>query len=196
MANLGEHLHGGAVDGAEIARVREVLLFEEPERQRKLTRFFALLILAAAIATFGLLADSVATVIGAMIVAPLMLPIMGVAFGVGLGDRKIIRNSLTMSILGILTAIAMGFLLTWAIRSLIDVEANTQIMVRTAPRLIDLCAALATGLAYHIVGVERVLERPAVCAFIDWLVEEARAEPAPEVILAPNGLAPAGAQSL
>lgn len=147
MANLGEHLHGGAVDGAEIARVREVLLFEEPERQRKLTRFFALLILAAAIATFGLLADSVATVIGAMIVAPLMLPIMGVAFGVGLGDRKIIRNSLTMSILGILTAIAMGFLLTWAIRSLIDVEANTQIMVRTAPRLIDLCAALATGLA-------------------------------------------------
>ncbi len=147
MTKLGEHLHGGAVDGAEIARVREVLLFEEPERQRKLTRFFALLILAAAIATFGLLADSVATVIGAMIVAPLMLPIMGVAFGVGLGDRKIIQNSLTMSILGILTAIAMGFLLTWTIRSLINVEANTQIMVRTAPRLIDLCAALATGLA-------------------------------------------------
>ncbi|MCB0201097.1 MAG: TIGR00341 family protein [Anaerolineae bacterium] len=147
MARLGVQLHGGVVDDTEIARVREVLLFEEPERQRKLTRFFALLILAAAIATFGLLADSVATVIGAMIVAPLMLPIMGVAFGAGLGDRKIILNSLTMSILGILTAIAVGCLLTWTIRSLVNVEANTQIMVRTAPRLIDLCAALATGLA-------------------------------------------------
>jgi uncharacterized hydrophobic protein (TIGR00271 family) len=147
MAGLREHLHGGPVNDEEIVRVREAILFEEPERQRRLTRFFILLILAAAIATFGLLADSVATVIGAMIVAPLMLPIMGVAFGVGLGDRKIILSSLTTSILGILAAIAIGFLLTWPIRSLIFVEANTQIMVRTAPRLIDLLAALATGLA-------------------------------------------------
>ncbi len=147
MAGFREQLHGGPVTDEEIVRVREAILFEEPDRPRKLTRFFILLILAAAIATFGLLADSVATVIGAMIVAPLMLPIMGVAFGVGLGDRKIILSSLTTSILGIITAIAVGFLLTWAMRSLIYVEANTQIMVRTTPRLIDLLAALATGLA-------------------------------------------------
>jgi uncharacterized hydrophobic protein (TIGR00271 family) len=147
MSNFGEYLHGGAVTVEEIARVRDVLLFEEPERTRKTTRFFALLILAAAIATFGLLADSVATVIGAMIVAPLMLPIMGVAFGVGLGDSKIILNSLVVSILGIATAILLGFVLTWGIRDLIYVESNTQIMTRTAPRLVDLCAALATGLA-------------------------------------------------
>ena len=147
MAGFREQLHGGPVNDEEIVRVREAILFEEPDRPRKLTRFFILLILAAAIATFGLLADSVATVIGAMIVAPLMLPIMGVAFGVGLGDRKIVLSSLTTSILGIITAIAIGFLLTWAMRSLIYVEANTQIMVRTTPRLIDLLAALATGLA-------------------------------------------------
>jgi uncharacterized hydrophobic protein (TIGR00271 family) len=147
MAGFSEQLHGGPVDDQEIVRVREAILFEEPERPRKLTRFFILLTLAASIATFGLLADSVATVIGAMIVAPLMLPIMGVAFGVGLGDRKIILSSLTTSILGILTAIAVGYLLTLPIRSLIFVDANTQIMVRTAPRLIDLLAALATGLA-------------------------------------------------
>ena len=147
MTTIGEHLHGGPVNDDEIKRVREALLFEEPERKRKLTRFFALLILATAIATFGLLGDSIATVIGAMIVAPLMLPIMGVAFGVSLGDRKTILSSLTTSILGIITAISLGFLLTWGIRSLINVDANTQILVRTAPRLIDLCAALATGLA-------------------------------------------------
>ena len=147
MTTIGEHLHGGPVTDDEIKRVREALLFEEPERTRKLTRFFALLILATAIATFGLLADFVATVIGAMIVAPLMLPIMGVAFGVSLGDRKTILSSLTTSILGIITAILLGFVLTWGFRSLVNVDANTQIMVRTAPRLIDLCAALATGLA-------------------------------------------------
>jgi uncharacterized hydrophobic protein (TIGR00271 family) len=147
MTNLAMHLHGGVVDAAEIARVRDALLFEEPERKRKLTRFFSLLILAAAIATFGLLADSVATVIGAMIVAPLMLPIMGLAFSVSLGDRKAITRSLVTSLLGIATAISVGFLLTWWFRSLVNVESNSQIMIRTAPRLIDLCAALATGLA-------------------------------------------------
>ncbi len=140
-------LHGGAVDQAEIARVRETLLFEQPERSRKLTRFFSLLILAAAISTYGLLADSVATVIGAMIVAPLMLPIMGLAFGVSLGDRKAIVRSLTISLLGIGTAILVGFLLTWWFSAIINPEANTQIMSRTSPRLIDLLAALATGLA-------------------------------------------------
>jgi uncharacterized hydrophobic protein (TIGR00271 family) len=147
MARFSEQLHGGPVNDEEIVRVREAILFEDPDRPRKLTRFFILLLLAAAIATFGLLADSVATVIGAMIVAPLMLPIMGVAFGVGLGDRKIILSSLTTSILGIITAIAVGFFLTWFMRSVLYVEANTQIMVRTTPRLIDLLAALATGLA-------------------------------------------------
>ncbi len=45
---------------------------------------------------------------------------------------------------------------------------------------------LQTGLAYHIVGIERVLERPAVHAFVEWLVEEAASEPAPEAVLRPN----------
>lgn len=147
MASLAEHLHGGVVNNEEIERVREALLFEEPERQRKLTRFFCLLVLATTIATFGLMANSVTTVIGAMIVAPLMLPIMGVAFGVGIGDRKIIFSSLITSILGIATAIAVGFLLTWGFRHLIDVETDTEIIKRTTPRLIDLLSALATGLA-------------------------------------------------
>jgi len=113
MNRIGEYIHGGVVDDGEIARVREALLFEEPERKCKLIRFFSLLILAAAIAAYGLLGDSVATVIGAMIVAPLMLPIMGLAFGVSLGDRKSILSSFVTSILGIATAISIGFLLTW-----------------------------------------------------------------------------------
>lgn len=147
MTKLGEYIHGGVVDDDEIARVREALLFEEPERKRKLTRFFLLLILAAVIATFGLLGDSVATVIGAMIVAPLMVPIMGLAFSVSIGDGKAILSSFVTSILGIVTAILVGFLITWGISPLINANLNTQIMTRTAPQLIDLCAALATGLA-------------------------------------------------
>lgn len=147
MSAFSEFFHGGGVDDGEMRRVRDVLLFEQPEQSRKIWRFFMLLVLASAIATYGLLADSIATVIGAMIVAPLMLPIMGLAFGVSLGDRRAIVRSLAISLLGIGTAIAVGFALTRGFSSIVDVEANGQIIGRTSPRLIDLLAALATGLA-------------------------------------------------
>ena len=147
MGAVSDFLHGGAVDDAEIQRVRDALLFEGPTRSRQISRFFMLLILASAISAYGLVSDSVATVIGAMIVAPLMLPIMGLAYGVGLGDRRAIVRSLTISLLGIGTAIAVGWVLTIGFSSVLDVESNSQIMSRTSPRLIDLLAALATGLA-------------------------------------------------
>jgi uncharacterized hydrophobic protein (TIGR00271 family) len=146
MSAIGELLHGGPVDQTEVQRVRDVLLFEEPGLQQRLVRFWCLLILASAIATFGLIADSVATVIGAMIVAPLMLPIMGLAFGISIADRKAVTTSILVAIGGIVTAIGVGYVLSLAWPAL-RLEANSQIMARTSPRLVDLAAALATGLA-------------------------------------------------
>jgi uncharacterized hydrophobic protein (TIGR00271 family) len=132
---------------ADVQRVRDVLLFEEPELRKRLIRFWTLLILASAIATYGLIGDSVATVIGAMIVAPLMLPIMGLAFGISIGDRKAITSSLTVGIGGMLTAITVGYLLALPFSRTLNPENVPQIMARTSPHLVDLLAALATGLA-------------------------------------------------
>jgi uncharacterized hydrophobic protein (TIGR00271 family) len=147
MRSVGDVLHGGAVDEGEIVRIRDVVLFEGPDTAKRLVRFFCLLVLASAIATFGLLGDSVAAVIGAMIVAPLMLPIMGLAFGVSIGDRGAIIRSLLVGIAGIAAAIVVGFLLTLPMARLLHVEGIGQVMLRTSPRLMDLLAALATGLA-------------------------------------------------
>jgi len=147
VASIGEVLHGGPIDASEVQRVRDILLFEEPGLQARLTRFWALLILAASIATFGLLGDSVATVIGAMIVAPLMLPIMGLAFGISIGDSKAIRSSLLVAISGIVLAIGAGYVLSLPYSATVSAMQSTQIISRTAPRLIDFLAALATGFA-------------------------------------------------
>jgi len=147
VARIGELLHGGPVDPDEVARVRETVIFEEPNRSVKLVRFWCLLTLAAAISTFGLLSNSVATVIGAMIVAPLMLPIVGLAFGVSIGDRRAIGTSLLVGIGGILTAIAVGWMLSHVTLPSFDPEQVDQIMIRTSPNMLDLLAALATGLA-------------------------------------------------
>jgi uncharacterized hydrophobic protein (TIGR00271 family) len=144
---VGAVLHGGPVDDNEVKRVRDTLIFEGAVLKRKLVRFFCLLILAASIATFGILGDSLASIIGAMIVAPLMLPIMGLAFSVSIGDRKAVFSSLLVSLGGIITAIAVGFILTIPMASLFHPESIEEIMNRTAPRLMDLLAALVTGLA-------------------------------------------------
>lgn len=82
-----------------------------------------------------------------MIVAPLMLPIMGLAFSISVADVRSIVSSLLVSLGGIATAIAVGWLLAHLLLSSFDPTSNTQIMTRTAPRLVDLMAALATGLA-------------------------------------------------
>jgi uncharacterized hydrophobic protein (TIGR00271 family) len=147
MSAFGKMLHGGPVDQSEITRVRDVVMFEQPDLNRRLIRFGALLILASAIATYGLMGDSVATVIGAMIVAPLMLPIMGLAFSISIADRKGIVTSILVSMAGIATAIVVGFILAQSAGSAFDPTSNAQIMARTSPRLVDLAAALATGLA-------------------------------------------------
>lgn len=145
--SLAETLHGGPVGTEEVSRVRDVLVFEGAQLRPRIVKFLCLLVLAAAIATFGLLGDSVAVVIGAMIVAPLMLPIMGLAFSVGIGDRGAILSSLLVSIAGIVTAVAVGFVLTLPIARVTNPEAIQQVMIRTSPHLLDLMAALATGLA-------------------------------------------------
>ena len=147
LKSVGETLHGGPVDGPEIQRLRDTLLFEEPDLKNRLVRFYCLLVLASAIAAAGLLADSVATVIGAMIVAPLMLPIMGLAFSVSIGDRKAMITSILVGVSGMLTAVAVGYLMVLPFAALIQPETIGQIMARTSPKLMDMLAALATGLA-------------------------------------------------
>lgn len=143
---FGEVVHGGPTDSAEVERVRDVLMFDGPQLRHRLIRFWALLVLASAIATYGLLANSVATVIGAMIVAPLMVPIMGTAFGISIGDRRAVGTSLAVLTGGVMTTVFVGLLLSLPFRAL-DPTTIDQVMIRTAPRLVDLLAALATGLA-------------------------------------------------
>jgi uncharacterized hydrophobic protein (TIGR00271 family) len=146
-ATLAEILHGGPVTAEEVDRVSDTLTFERGRPGPRFLKFAILLLLASAIATFGLLGDSLAVVIGAMIVAPLMLPIMGLAFSISLGDREGMINTLLVSLAGIAMAVAVGFLLTLPLAQLLNPREIQQIMNRTAPHLLDLMAALATGVA-------------------------------------------------
>lgn len=121
------------------------LFIDDGWRGRKSTRFWGLLGLSAAIAAAGVVADSTATVIGAMIVAPLMIPILGSAFAFVLVDRTRLVRSVAFVLGGAALVIAVGVLFSLYIRPPDDFIANGQIDQRITPSLIDLVAALATG---------------------------------------------------
>jgi uncharacterized hydrophobic protein (TIGR00271 family) len=109
-----------------------------------------LLFLAAVIATMGVISDSTATVIGAMIIAPLMTPIMATAAALVMGQvDRAIRASLLVAA-GVAGVILVGWV--WgaiyaATGGFLSFETNSQITGRISPRLIDLVAALASGAA-------------------------------------------------
>lgn len=106
--------------------------------------FFLLLTLSSAIATFGLLANSAPAIIGAMIIAPLMTPIMGLSYGVvQLSWSQIARSSITVT-LGVVLVVAIGYLGG----RLIGIQvAGTEMLSRAFPTLLDLGVAVAAGAA-------------------------------------------------
>ncbi|MGH2597626.1 MAG: DUF389 domain-containing protein [Actinomycetota bacterium] len=125
--------------------MRDQLFFEGADLGRRLTRFWLLLLLAAVIASAGVVGDSTATVIGAMIVAPLMTPILGVVVAVVLADRTNLLRSVGLVIAGAAAVVAVAWLVGLTVDEPILAASNAQVASRVTPRLIDLLAALATG---------------------------------------------------
>ncbi len=112
--------------------------------------FFLLVLLSAVIATLGLLTNSAAVIIGAMLVAPLMSPIIGIGLASLTGDARLFRDSGVALGRGALMAILMAVLLAWGNRYLPFVtlqELPAEVLSRTRPSPIDLTIALAGGMA-------------------------------------------------
>src|SRR5262245_39401559 len=144
-----------AIDAAQAQHMREAVFFEGPEAPRKLSRFWILLVLAAIIASTGVVADSTATVIGAMIVAPLMIPIQGTMLASVLADRANLIRSLTLVVAAAATAVATGFVIALLVPNDVVAATNSQVAARVNPTLLDLVAALATGAVASIALVRR-----------------------------------------
>jgi uncharacterized hydrophobic protein (TIGR00271 family) len=132
----------------DVPQFEAKLFFEGANRRIALERFAVLLLLSTIIATYGVIGDAVATVIGAMIIAPLMRPIMGTTAGLIIGDMKRAARSFLVVVLGVAGVIALAWLITEiTVTRAISFETNSQIIGRISPRLIDLYAALAAGAA-------------------------------------------------
>ncbi len=134
---------------------RDILRFEGKDKAAYWRRFAMLLTLSVVIATMGMLRDSGAVVIAAMLVAPLMSPILGVAAAMVMGWLK---RALSLA----LTVCAAAFLcvfLAWFLVYIADVPRGIlipdQVLARTDPGTEDLIVALAAGVAAAYVQINR-----------------------------------------
>jgi len=124
------------------------LILETVQQSGTPTRsYFILLILSTMIAAFGLVANSTATVIGAMIVAPLMGPILGSAMGLVRADLPLLRESLAAEVLGVVAALATAAALALLVGPENIDLGGSELQGRTRPTLIDMGIGLSAGLA-------------------------------------------------
>ncbi len=106
--------------------------------------YILLIILSAIVVTIGFIRDSEAVVIGAMVIAPMLGPIISTAFASILGDYKLLVKSLVTLVYGI--AIVLGISLLFSLVIPIPFESY-EFMSRTHVNLLDIVLALASGTA-------------------------------------------------
>ncbi|MGY6559498.1 MAG: DUF389 domain-containing protein [Nitritalea sp.] len=106
--------------------------------------YLVLMALSTIIATFGLFGDSSPVIIGAMILAPLMSPIISLGMGVLRQDTSMVQNSIRTIGFGMLIGYAFAVVITWftPLNTL-----NAEISARIRPNLLDLGVAAASGIA-------------------------------------------------
>jgi uncharacterized hydrophobic protein (TIGR00271 family) len=101
-------------------------------------------ILATIVACYGLIADSTAVVIGAMIIAMLLGPIVGVAMGLVEGNNQLLYKAILAEVAGVATVLIVAAIIGKIHQ---DVPLGKEIFSRTTPNILDLAIALAGGAA-------------------------------------------------
>jgi uncharacterized hydrophobic protein (TIGR00271 family) len=104
--------------------------------------YYILLILSCLIAAMGLFANSTAVIIGAMLVAPLMGPVLGFSAGLLWGSRKVILKSVFTLFKGIIIVLAITSALAYFIPG---ITVTSEMQSRSLPSIFDIIIALASG---------------------------------------------------
>lgn len=126
---------------------------EGPALRASLRTFSILLVLAGFIASFGLYQDSVASIIGAMVVAPLGGAIMAFAGALVTARPRAQWTTGAEVLLGAAAVVGIGFLVSLILPDILELTPSLD--ARTSPGLLDLGVALAAGAAGAYVAVRR-----------------------------------------
>ena len=121
----------------------DLFVFGKDNQDAFLRRVAFLLIISTIIACCGLMANSAAVVIGAMLVAPMMTPVMAAAAAITLGWRLRLYKALLLAVVMAFAAVLISAFFAWLSPDLIKIPG--EVLARTKPTFYDLVIALAAG---------------------------------------------------
>ena len=126
-------------------RISRQELYEDIRNGAELSRvYMAMVALSTVVAAFGLNENSLAVIIGAMVIAPLLGPNVALSFSITLGDLTLLRHSLVTALAGVAAALALSVI----IGMLLQADPTfSEMMSRTTVKLGDIAVALASGSA-------------------------------------------------
>ena len=129
-----------SVDDCRKAEVRDDISIGSTPK----ATYYLLLSISVLIAGFGLLTNSPAVVIGAMLVSPLMTPIFGISLGLVQGNVRLLRKAFVAEFGGVVIAVAVAVMLgSFPFAQ----DVTPEMLSRTSPTLLDLLVAALAGMA-------------------------------------------------
>lgn len=143
-SELGENNNGNE-QSSNVGRISREELYADMDGNANITSLYlVMVVLSSIVASIGILKDSVAIIIGAMVIAPLLGPNMALALGTTLGDTDLIVRALKTNLAGL--ALTLAFSLAVGIVFAVD-PAIGELSSRTQVGLGDIAIALAAGVA-------------------------------------------------
>ncbi|MHC5061292.1 MAG: TIGR00341 family protein [Planctomycetota bacterium] len=140
----------------ELTLADRISLFDRIQAGARLTPDFIVMISLILIASLGLLADNSSVVIGAMLVAPFMTPVIGVGLALAQGNLVLMKRSAIATATGLIVGISLSFALALFVP--LD-ELPLEIISRGDPNIVDLAIAFVSGMAAaYAVSRESVAE--------------------------------------
>lgn len=109
--------------------------------------FFLLVTLSVLMATFGLLIDSASVVIGSMLIAPILSPILSISLGLVMSDNKLLARSVFTVVKASALGIISAMVATLLFKNLLADGLTSEILARTEPSLAYFFIAVVSGFA-------------------------------------------------
>lgn len=144
---LPQALEAPQAEDAEVEanneRVSRQELYSTIENNARVSKvYLALMVFSSIVAAIGLLGNNPVVIIGAMVIAPLLGPIMALSLAITIADRPLARNALMASLVGLALAVGISAVLGYFFSA--D-PTNTEITSRAEVNLVDIALALASG---------------------------------------------------
>ena len=128
---------------ASVERFKELFLILRDDAKIN-SQYLMMMLLSTLLATVGLFADSAAVVIGAMVLAPLMTPIVAFSMGILRGEEEMLKGALFKIFIGIVVALSASALMSVLLP---QVNLTGELRARINPTLLDLAVAIFSGIA-------------------------------------------------